>query len=207
MRRDDSIYVTQYNDSDNLDTLCLNIVQQIRTHKDKKGIVIVCIGTDRSTGDSLGPLVGSRLKPLEKKYPFVKVIGTMDTPAHAQRLPDIMVELKEKYADYLVIAIDAALGKSESIGKLELKNSPICPGSGVGKDIAPIGDISITGVVNVCGFMDFAVLQSTRLCFIMQMSEALSKVAKQSIIRVGRSKQFKNIAEAAVTKEEYSYAE
>ncbi len=30
--------------------------------KDNRDIVILCIGTDRSTGDSLGPLVGYKLK-------------------------------------------------------------------------------------------------------------------------------------------------
>jgi hypothetical protein len=35
--------------------------------------VYVCIGTDRATGDCLGPLVGSRLKSL---VPFAQIFGT-----------------------------------------------------------------------------------------------------------------------------------
>ena len=33
----------------------------LRNNIYKKDLIILCIGTDRSTGDSLGPLVGSRL--------------------------------------------------------------------------------------------------------------------------------------------------
>ena len=35
--------------------------------KSKRVIIFLCIGTDRSTGDSLGPLVGYKLKSLKKK--------------------------------------------------------------------------------------------------------------------------------------------
>ena len=36
-------------------------------------IVILCIGTDRSTGDCLGPLVGHKLKLIPyKKYPYTE---------------------------------------------------------------------------------------------------------------------------------------
>ena len=28
----------------------------------KEGVIFLCIGTDRSTGDSLGPLIGHKLK-------------------------------------------------------------------------------------------------------------------------------------------------
>ena len=33
----------------------------------KTGVVILCIGTDRSTGDSLGPLIGYKLKEMQQK--------------------------------------------------------------------------------------------------------------------------------------------
>ena len=40
------------------------------------------------------------------------------------------------------------------------------PGAGVNKDLPPVGDLYITGVVNVGGFMDYLVLQNTRLYLI-----------------------------------------
>jgi hypothetical protein len=43
---------------------------------DSKDLMFLCIGTDRSTGDSLGPLVGTMLE--EAGYPHV--IGTLQYP-------------------------------------------------------------------------------------------------------------------------------
>ena len=46
--------------------------------------VLLCIGSDRVTGDSLGPMVGS---PLEERYKkSIPVFGTLKMPVHALNL-------------------------------------------------------------------------------------------------------------------------
>ena len=45
-------------------------------HKKNQLLVIVCIGTDRATGDCLGPLVGQALLP----SPQYSVFGTLKEP-------------------------------------------------------------------------------------------------------------------------------
>ena len=47
----------------------------------RRQMVFLCIGTDRSTGDSLGPLIGSRLEA--EGIGDVVVIGTLEHPVHA----------------------------------------------------------------------------------------------------------------------------
>jgi hypothetical protein len=42
----------------------------------------ICIGTDRSSGDSLGPFVGTYLNEMGYK----NVYGTLDEPVHAMNL-------------------------------------------------------------------------------------------------------------------------
>ena len=49
--------------------------------KRKTEILFLCIGTDRSTGDSLGPLVGHSLSRFT--LPHARVYGTLDRPVHA----------------------------------------------------------------------------------------------------------------------------
>ena len=44
--------------------------------------MFLCIGTDRATGDALGPLVGSYLL----KNGLENVYGTVDEPVHAENL-------------------------------------------------------------------------------------------------------------------------
>ena len=52
--------------------------------KEKVGVMFLCIGTDRSTGDSLGPLVGHKLRA--RKLRRAAVIGTLERPVHAMNL-------------------------------------------------------------------------------------------------------------------------
>jgi len=137
-----------------------------------KSIVFVCIGTDRSTGDSLGPLIGYKIHNI--KYKNVHVFGNLETPVHAKNLDEIMKQIFEKFEKPYVIAIDACLGRMEHVGYLTIGEGPIKPGSGVNKNLMPVGDAYVTGIVNFGGFMDFLVLQNTRLSIVMKMADLVS---------------------------------
>ena len=49
-------------------------------------LILVCIGTDRSTGDALGPLVGTKLEQIDIQN--LQVFGTLDEPVHALNLEE-----------------------------------------------------------------------------------------------------------------------
>lgn len=51
----------------------------------KNKVLVLCIGTDRSTGDSLGPLIGYQLRQRGLKH--IHVVGTLNKPVHAMNLP------------------------------------------------------------------------------------------------------------------------
>jgi len=138
---------------------------------DKK-IIILCIGTDRSTGDSLGPLVGYRLS----RYHTLNstVVGTLDQPVHAANLCETLERIHTEIPDNFIIAVDACLGTHGNIGYITIGKGPLKPGSGLKKDLPETGDIHITGIVNHGGFMDFMVLQNTRLSLVMKMSETIA---------------------------------
>ena len=55
-------------------------------------IIFVCIGTDRSTGDSLGPLVGYKLKYLSKNN--IYIYGTLENPIHAKNMVEVLAKIK-----------------------------------------------------------------------------------------------------------------
>ena len=160
-----------------------------------KEIVILCIGTDRSTGDCLGPLVGHKLYPMLKSLKRVHLIGTLDNPIHALNLETNINRIYEDYKNPFVIAIDSSLGSQSKIGYLSIKNSPLKPGSGVNKTLPEIGDISITGIVNLGGMMEFMVLQNTRLSLVMNMAEIISKSLYLSLLRVYRENELDLINE------------
>lgn len=134
-------------------------------------MVILCIGTDRSTGDCLGPLVGHKLRDI--KMENVHIYGSLDEPVHAKNLSTYIRKLKS-FEKPFVIAVDACLGKADRIGYINIKDSPLYPGAGLNKKLPSIGDISITGVVNVGGFMEVMVLQNTRLSLVMSMANIIA---------------------------------
>ena len=40
------------------------LIAEAMAEKQKAGVIFLCIGTDRSTGDSLGPLIGHKLREI-----------------------------------------------------------------------------------------------------------------------------------------------
>ncbi|TLS35142.1 spore protease YyaC [Pseudalkalibacillus caeni] len=134
-------------------------------------LVVVCIGTDRSTGDALGPLIGSKLK---QKNTSFDVYGTLDQPVHAVNLQETMEQINQTYSKPFIIGIDACLGRLSSVGVVCLADGPVKPGAGVKKELPPVGDIHMTGIVNVSGFMEYFVLQNTRLNLVMKMADLIA---------------------------------
>lgn len=142
--------------------------------KSPKEYVVVCIGTDRSTGDALGPLTGSILS--ETKLKHMTVYGTLHQPVHAKNLKDYTQMIQNKHRNAFIIAVDACLGKSSSVGCIIANQEALRPGAALNKDLPEIGDIHLTGVVNINGFMEFSVLQNTRLSFVKDMAHTLASI-------------------------------
>jgi putative sporulation protein YyaC len=135
-------------------------------------VVFACIGTDRSTGDALGPLVGQKLGRLGMDSQ--KVLGTLEDPLHAMNMADRLAPILGTQPRPLIVAVDAALGPIASVGSIAVREGGIRPGQGVGKDLPEIGEISVTGTVNVRALgLDAQVLQSTRLFLVQQMAEQI----------------------------------
>jgi putative sporulation protein YyaC len=148
-------------------------------------IVCVCIGTDRSTGDALGPLVGTLLK--QKMPGSLTVYGTLDEPVHALNLEQIVQKLHQEHRRATVLAVDACLGQLKSVGQIQLGLGPIKPGAGVHKELPEVGQIHITGIVNVAGFMEYFVLQNTRLSLVMRMAEIISTSIVKAVTQTSLS--------------------
>lgn len=140
---------------------------------DREPIIILCIGTDRSTGDCLGPLVGYKLSIAMKRENII-IYGTLDKPVHAKNLKETMDQIANKYPNSFTIAIDASLGSMERIGYITVGEGPLKPGAGVNKNLPRVGDMYISGIVNFGGFMEYLILQNTRLSLVMKMANIIS---------------------------------
>ncbi|WP_221567501.1 spore protease YyaC [Alkalihalobacillus sp. TS-13] len=185
-------YKIHHEDQDAIQEVTRNLVKLLPP---SRPIVIVCIGTDRSTGDSLGPLVGTKLKA--KHSAHYEVYGTLEEPVHAVNLEERLEEIKGKHLNPFIIGIDACLGKLSSVGMVSLGEGPVKPGAAVKKQLPPVGDIHLTGIVNVSGFMEYFVLQNTRLNLVMKMADLIAEGIYLASVR--NSFQKRATAEATYT--------
>lgn len=152
-----------------LNSILYKMVDNIE--KQYEHIAIMCIGTDRSTGDSYGPLIGHMLSKYTM-YDF-DLFGTLSEPVHALNLEKTIHKIdKEKT---LIIAVDSSVGYSSYVGQIGIKYGSIRPGSGVGKSLPSIGDISISGIVAISGFEPLIMLQSAPLGMVYLMAEKTSR--------------------------------
>ena len=148
-------------------------IEEEKARQGKKGVVFLCIGTDRSTGDSLGPLIGYKLRDMKRSC--AAVFGTLERPVHAMNLEEYARIIKNCYHDCLVVAVDASVGNREHVGYLTLGKGALRPGLGVSKELGAVGDIFITGIVGGCSSYDPLMLQSVRLSVVMRMADCISR--------------------------------
>ena len=135
----------------------------------EKDLILLCIGTDRVTGDSFGPIMGYKLSRYKLKG--VIIYGTLESPVHAKNLSETIETIYIKHKNPLVVAIDASLGKIENIGCLTIGEGCLKPGLGVNKQLPEIGDIFITGIVSSSGYTGGYAIQNTRLGIVMKMAD------------------------------------
>ena len=139
--------------------------------QEDKTPVILCIGSDLALGDSLGPLTGTML---QNKNTDAFIYGTLKKPVTAKEIKYINTYIKELHPNSKVIAIDAAIGEGEDIGLIKIYDKGLKPGLGADKNLCTVGDISILGIVAVKSFLNYSLLNSTRLNLIYKMSEIIS---------------------------------
>lgn len=125
------------------------------------GVVFLCIGTHHVTGDGLGPLTGTLLHRLTEGR--AAVYGTLQHPLHACNLDAQMQCIKKKHPGALLVAIDASLGRSSSIGYITVASDSLLPGCGMGKILPAVGHVAVTGIVGPQNGHPYRVLRRTPL--------------------------------------------
>lgn len=148
-------------------------------HSVNKEIIFLCIGSDRSTGDSLGPLVGTMLKKEKIPYP---IYGTLEEPVHALNLEKVLKEIYKTHSDPLVFGIDACLGDEHQIGFILFKEEPFIPGNALNKALPQVGDLHLRAIVNYLDPLSPAQsLNNTRLYTVINLAKAITKVITKTL--------------------------
>jgi len=140
-------------------------------------IIMLCIGSDRYIGDALGPLVGTYL---EENTDCI-IYGSLDNPVHASNLVEVIDVIYRQYQQPIIIAVDACLGNSNEIGKIEIWEGSLEAGIAVGASLPCIGHISIIGVVNASGRIGYLDLQNTPLSIVIKLSKCIGGALRDAI--------------------------
>lgn len=133
--------------------------------------VVLCVGSDLAVGDSLGPIVGTKLR--ERRFPGF-VYGTLKCPITAKEVSYMEGFLKKTHPKSKVIAVDAAVGEEADVGLIKVISGPLKPGSGANKRLGRVGDVSILGIVAKKSAFSYSLLNLTRLNTVYAMSEAVA---------------------------------
>ena len=120
--------------------------------RNNQPLIFLCIGSDRATGDSLGPIIGHKLA--QRRFSSIYIYGTLEEPVHAKNLEEVIHTIYHTFCNPYIIAIDACLGKASHIGYFTLNQGALKPGAGVGKQLPQVGNLYITGIVNLSGFLE-----------------------------------------------------
>jgi putative sporulation protein YyaC len=143
-------------------------------------IVVVCIGTNRYPGDSLGPMVGTRLFERLEGNRHVHIYGTLDKPVHALNMQRICAYITNRHSRAYIVAVDACLGQLYKIGTLQLVEGPLQPGASLDKKLHSIGHIHIKGIINNHSLLNHKVLEHTSLTFVNEMAAVISRILVKS---------------------------
>lgn len=136
--------------------------------------VIVCIGSDCVSGDSLGPMTGTLLKR-KLKIPNVPILGTLETTITAKEIKYLNYFIKATLKDRTVITVDAAVGKEDEVGLIRISDIPLKPGSGLNKNLGEIGKINIQGVVAEKTIISSLNLNNVKINTVYKMADVISE--------------------------------
>ncbi|WP_026585002.1 spore protease YyaC [Bacillus sp. J33] len=143
-------------------------------YSSSREIVILCIGSDRSTGDSLGPLVGKILKEKNSPYP---VYGTLKEPVHALNIKKVLKKIHQNHQDPFIFGIDACLGDERQIGYILIREGSFIPGNAVNRILPSVGDYHLKAIVNSLDPLSpVHSLNSTRLYTVLKLAEIIAEI-------------------------------
>lgn len=172
VERSNTIFTQETSEEEEIAKMAKKL-SEILTNTSKQ-ILFLCIGSDRSTGDSLGPMVGTILK--DKNIPF-PVFGTLQAPVHALNIKKVLKEIHNSYTNPFIIGIDACLGDDRKIGTIFIVEGAFIPGKALKKDLPSVGDCHLKAIVNYLDpISPVQSLNNTRLYTVIKIADIMSKI-------------------------------
>lgn len=150
----------------------------LNVNKTMKKFVFLCVGTKNVKGDSFGPTVGTILKNKLIINENIEIWGDLENNVEYGNITNNLDQIKEKYKDTLIIAIDSAVSEECDIGKIFVVNRGLKYAQALEKSNEVVGNISIKAVVaqdEKNGLKNFNNLKNVSEELIIKLSKIVSK--------------------------------
>ena len=171
------------------DFSCMGIAEAIKNcNVENKQPVFICIGSDLILGDSLGPLIGTKIK--EAKLP-VYFYGSLGFPITAKEISYVKDYIKEIHPNSFIVAIDAAVGDDNDVGLIKVSDKGIMPGLGVKKKLGKVGDCGIMGIIAKRSTNNVELFNLTRLNLVYKASDIIINGLKEYLNYLKNNEIFK----------------
>ncbi|MDR2090356.1 MAG: spore protease YyaC [Clostridiales bacterium] len=135
--------------------------------------VVMCIGSDRVSGDLLGPAVGRKL--IEEYNLRAYVYGTTGRNINGANIDFYDGFIREIHKESKVVAVDACLGSGREIGKIKIGYRGVGAGYAVRKAGKRYGDVGIVGIVAENAEDNVMQLISVEVSLIEEMSGRIAE--------------------------------
>lgn len=120
-------------------------------------VVVVCIGSEKITGDSLAPLVGELLVDRYNVKTFV--YGTVSDSVNGKNMKEWLEFIETVHSGSKIVAVDAGLSYTDGVGTVKISAS-VFPKKAVKGEAMAVGDVGIVGVVGKVGKNPLSVLMT-----------------------------------------------
>ncbi len=134
--------------------------------------VVFCVGTPKVCGDSLGPMVGDRLKQAYDVPAYV--YGTSASPVTGLNFRSYMEHVRVFHPNSMVIAVDACLGSKEEVGKVKYSLKGLKAGTALKKELGRVGDVAFLGIVGESGKDNFGALSGADKRCVEELAEKIA---------------------------------
>jgi putative sporulation protein YyaC len=149
--------------------------------KNKPLPVVMCIGSDRVSGDLLGPAVGKKLVEYNLRAYVYGVTGRNINGANIDFYDGF---IREVHKDSKVVAVDACLGAEKEIGKIKVGNRGVGAGHAVRKTGKRYGDIGIVGIVAENAEDNVMQLLSVEVSLVEELSARIAEYLAENLERL-----------------------
>lgn len=152
-------------------TISKKIINLINYENDKPSITFLCIGTSNVIGDSLGPIIGTKLEKFKNRNNIknIRIIGNLENNYNFLNY--------KNYNDDIVIAIDSAVSNTYRIGDIIIDKKRIDIRRALNNSKEIKSNISIKGVVGKNyknSYKNFYNLKNTDISIVKEIAEIIS---------------------------------